>query len=427
MVIINQVMKKMYLANGFSNYPIIKVEDLENAIATRGTNTGIIFVDIKKLSSLSSKEILGTLIHETTHGLKYGEVAEDYTVEEKTARTKEGRAEKEYKDKDVKDIEGLSEEEKKEYLASKKEYIEKISEDTRLEREYAESLENKSTDEPVENAVVAAPLVANPWGLGLITVGAAHFYAYNNIPTYKYYVDKGILKFDEGRLYLRGKLIEGFDWTIESINKLLTNGSKKAKITGFMSTDKGPKFEEGFGKDWSEIKDYAGKLEGIPLLANFGWTESMEYIENPVFKESFPSGKKQGVKIFYITKLGPQNKKVGTEWENYVEGTILKELSKQWLIDTQEYFYVPGLKTQKGVKPDYVIYNSKGERIGIADAKSGKKIPFDDQARGFLQVAKQTKSKTIIYYTPTGDTPIDRQLLDAAKEEKITIKQVGVK
>ena len=81
LVIINQVMKKMYLANGFSNYPIIKVEDLENAIATRGTNTGIIFVDIKKLSSLSSKEILGTLIHETTHGLKYGEVAEDYTVE----------------------------------------------------------------------------------------------------------------------------------------------------------------------------------------------------------------------------------------------------------------------------------------------------------------------------------------------------------
>ena len=144
-------MKKMYLANGFSNYPIIKAENLENAIATRGTETGIIFVNVEKLVSLSSKEILGTLIHETTHGLKYGEATEDYTVEEKTARTKEGRAEKEYKDKDVKDIKGLSEEEKKEYLSSKKEYIERISEDTRLEREYAESLQNKSTDEPVEN------------------------------------------------------------------------------------------------------------------------------------------------------------------------------------------------------------------------------------------------------------------------------------
>ena len=70
MVIINQVMKKMYLANGFSNYPIIKAENLENAIATRGTETGIIFVNVEKLVSLSSKEILGTLIHETTHGLK---------------------------------------------------------------------------------------------------------------------------------------------------------------------------------------------------------------------------------------------------------------------------------------------------------------------------------------------------------------------
>ena len=33
-----------------------------------------------------------------TRGLKYGEATEDYTVEEKTARTKEGRAEKEYKE-----------------------------------------------------------------------------------------------------------------------------------------------------------------------------------------------------------------------------------------------------------------------------------------------------------------------------------------
>lgn len=83
--------------------------------------------------------------------------------------------------------------------------------------------------------------------------------------------------------------------------------------------------------------------------------------------------------------------------------------------------------SQDYVKPDFSIYNKNGDLAAIADAKSGA-IVFDDQAKGLIQVAaKYTTSKTIIYYTPLGNTPIPRNIIDYAKLHKVKVIQIGVK
>jgi hypothetical protein len=133
----------------------------------------------------------------------------------------------------------------------------------------------------------------------------------------------------------------------------------------------------------------------------------------------------------YGTTVGhtPQilkNQQVGNAFDVYVEGTKLKNLDKLGRIGYQEEFSVTGLG-QKAVRPDYTIYNEAGDLIAIADAKTSNYIGYDDQAKGFLQVAQNTKSQTIIYYTPTGQSVIDSSYLRDAKFLNITIQQVKVK
>ncbi|RXE57785.1 RHS repeat-associated core domain-containing protein, partial [Acetivibrio mesophilus] len=120
------------------------------------------------------------------------------------------------------------------------------------------------------------------------------------------------------------------------------------------------------------------------------------------------------------------NNEVGNSFDTYVEGTKLKGVTEKGLLETQETFPVKNLG-QKSVKPDYSIYNTNGELSAIGDAKSGA-IVFDDQAKGFVQVAaQQTTSKTVIYYTPLGNTPIPRELMAYAAQNNVKIIQVGVK
>ncbi len=121
-----------------------------------------------------------------------------------------------------------------------------------------------------------------------------------------------------------------------------------------------------------------------------------------------------------------KNQKVGNEFDTYVEGTKLSNLNGMGRIGYQESYDVVNLD-QATVRPDYSIYNEQDELLAIADAKTSPKIGYDTQAQGFLQVAMQTKSRTIIYYTPAGNAKIDSQLMKAAQRAKVTILQVGVK
>ncbi|UJB64048.1 hypothetical protein YS110_04350 [Acidovorax sp. YS12] len=81
---------------------------------------------------------------------------------------------------------------------------------------------------------------------------------------------------------------------------------------------------------------------------------------------------------------------------------------------------------KKYVKPDYTIYTQKGQVAAYADAKTGTSIPFDLQARGLVEWSTTTKSKTLIYYTPEGTTPINPSLLNYARQRGVQIKQIGV-
>ena len=90
---------------------------------------------------MSPSEIIALLVHETTHGVKYGESSGDLLAEEKDAGSKEKRAEKEYKD----NKKGISEDERKEYLT-------KLEKDYGDQREEYDKLGVSSFDEPVENA-----------------------------------------------------------------------------------------------------------------------------------------------------------------------------------------------------------------------------------------------------------------------------------
>ncbi len=117
---------------------------------------------------------------------------------------------------------------------------------------------------------------------------------------------------------------------------------------------------------------------------------------------------------------------MGNEFDTYVEGTKLSNLNGMGRIGYQESYDVVNLD-QATVRPDYSIYNEQDELLAIADAKTSPKIGYDTQAHGFLQVAMQTKSRTIIYYTPAGNAKIDSQLMKAAQRAKVTILQVGVK
>jgi RHS repeat-associated protein len=124
------------------------------------------------------------------------------------------------------------------------------------------------------------------------------------------------------------------------------------------------------------------------------------------------------------------NKEIGNSFDVYVEGTKLKGVAKEGLLETQEPFAVD--KNSRTVKPDYSIYSKNGDLAAIGDAKSGI-IKFDDQFKGFVEVAeKQTTSKTIIYYTPTGNTldmlsPEVRKYMEGyAGQHGVKILEIGV-
>lgn len=92
----------------------------------------------------------------------------------------------------------------------------------------------------------------------------------------------------------------------------------------------------------------------------------------------------------------------------------------------QEKFLTPDVIGKNYVRPDYSIYNTNGKLAAIGDAKTSMAIPFDAQAQGFIKAAQTTTSKTIIYYTPTGNSTIAPELLRAAQNEGVRIIQIGV-
>lgn len=122
-----------------------------------------------------------------------------------------------------------------------------------------------------------------------------------------------------------------------------------------------------------------------------------------------------------------QNNLVGNSFDEYVAATKLKALDELGLLERQERLPTPDIDGRNYVKPDYTIYNTKGEVVAYADAKAGLEIPFDAQARGLIEWSKTTKTKALIYYTPQGTTPISPYLLNYARQAGVVIKQVGVK
>jgi YD repeat-containing protein len=123
------------------------------------------------------------------------------------------------------------------------------------------------------------------------------------------------------------------------------------------------------------------------------------------------------------------NNIVGNSFDDYVLGTKLKGLDDRGLVATQEWLPTPELAElgKKYVKPDYSIYTQKGQVAAYADAKTGASIPFDLQARGLVDWSTTTRTRTLIYYTPEGVTPISPSLLNYARQRGVQIRQVGVR
>jgi Pretoxin HINT domain len=76
------------------------------------------------------------------------------------------------------------------------------------------------------------------------------------------------------------------------------------------------------------------------------------------------------------------------------------------------------------VQPDYVFYDSKGNRAVLGDAKSGA-IEVD-QGKNLISAATETNSKRVIYYTPDGNTPIPPELQREAARQGVRIQQIKV-
>ncbi len=121
-----------------------------------------------------------------------------------------------------------------------------------------------------------------------------------------------------------------------------------------------------------------------------------------------------------------QNNLVGNSFDQYVTGTKLKGLDERGLLTRQEHLPTPDIAGKNYVKPDYSIRNYDGRVVVFAEAKSGAEIPFDAQARGLITWSRETPTKTLIYYTPDGTTPISPHLLNYARQQGVRIKQVGV-
>jgi RHS repeat-associated protein len=123
---------------------------------------------------------------------------------------------------------------------------------------------------------------------------------------------------------------------------------------------------------------------------------------------------------------GPVNNLVGREFDEYVAQTKLRGLDEAGQLGRQETLPTPDVPGRKYIRPDYSIYNPRGNVAAYADAKSGASIGLDAQARGLVQWSRTTTSKTLIYYTPQGTTPISPELLRYAQQNGVRVVQVAV-
>ncbi len=122
-----------------------------------------------------------------------------------------------------------------------------------------------------------------------------------------------------------------------------------------------------------------------------------------------------------------KNYERGMDFDEYVRATNLRAVEEFGQLGLKEQLPAPELSSQSKVIPDYTIYKENCTVAAYADAKSGEVIPFDEQARGFVLWAKTTASKTFVYYTPEGTTPIDPRLLNFGQQEGVRILQVPAK
>jgi RHS repeat-associated protein len=121
-----------------------------------------------------------------------------------------------------------------------------------------------------------------------------------------------------------------------------------------------------------------------------------------------------------------ENYRVGTDFDEYVANTRLRGLDERGLLVRQERLPTPDIEGRNYVQPDYSLYTEHGDVAAYADAKTGEFIGFDAQARGLIEWSTTTRSKTLIYYTPKGTTPIDPNLLIFARQKGVQVRQVGV-
>ena len=137
-------------------------------------------------------------------------------------------------------------------------------------------------------------------------------------------------------------------------------------------------------------------------------------------------GAGQGPKYVAPSKgaTGPTNNRVGNQFDEYVAHTKLRGLDEAGQLGRQERLPTPDVSGRNYVQPDYTIYNPRNNVAAYADAKTGESIGLDAQARGLVQWSKTTTSKTLIYYTPDGKTPISANLLRYAQQNGVRIQQV---
>ena len=118
------------------------------------------------------------------------------------------------------------------------------------------------------------------------------------------------------------------------------------------------------------------------------------------------------------------NMEMGLKFQEYV----LKNRLKGVPVEVEER-----IATKTGVirKPDFGIGKlAKGEvvpgaRVAVGDAKLGE-IAFDEQAKAFVEEAKYTEKRLLIYFTPGGNTPLPARLVQHAEEAMVKIRQVAV-
>jgi hypothetical protein len=130
-------------------------------------------------------------------------------------------------------------------------------------------------------------------------------------------------------------------------------------------------------------------------------------------------------------KTGPgaqvqHNYEVGQRFDDYVAEKELKALDESGQLARQEQLPTPDVAGRKYVVPDYTIYRRDGYVAAYADAKSGLEIGLDAQAHGLVRWAGTTRSRVLVFYTPTATTPISRSLIRYAQANGVRIVQVKV-